>query len=154
MFVCSLIVALAEVTCSPSTVMPRLSLWVCPPLEKLHFQVPASEMDTDFRWTEPDPSVCAFPSGLVHCTWVPGSAPWTSQWSVASVPCWRTWEGLAQTEREGMGEQRRNQGHNVTEGRQFNYDCTALSDPTDDLSVSFLMFILNFNVSQYFSIFN
>lgn len=33
-------------------------------------------------------------------------------------------------------------------------DCTALSDPTDDLSVSFLIFIPNFNVSQYFSIFN
>lgn len=102
-----LTVALAEVTCSPLTVTSRFRLYVSLPEEKLHFQVPASELDTGFSWAKPDPSV--FPSGLVHCAWACGSGPLTSQWSVASLPCRRTWEGVAQTEREGVGGQIRDQ---------------------------------------------
>lgn len=44
-------------------------------------------------------------------------------------------------------------GHNVTEGRQCNYDCTALSDPIVDLSVVFLIFVPNFNVQSVFQYF-
>ncbi|TNN54525.1 hypothetical protein EYF80_035228 [Liparis tanakae] len=67
-------------------------------MENTHCQVPASERLTDSSRPE-----CGLPSGLVQLTAESRSRPLTWQWSVASLPSWRSAVGLAQTERERGG---------------------------------------------------
>lgn len=90
-------VFISSICVLPWTVMVRCSLsWLLPQV-MIHCQVPLCELVTGLSWAVGDHSgESTF--GLLHFTSQPSMTPFTSHWSVASLPSRRSAEGVTETD--------------------------------------------------------